>query len=547
MSLATTQSLFQYAIASLGQVFSPACAIQNQGDFVVWYTSTLGVDTLLVLNTDYTVTGAATSGVILSPSVTLEGTGLHYAVGGTLTIQRKNAFTQPTAFIDGTKYLAAVQNNSLDWLCYSIQALTDISSRCLQVSPTSPVQNPIALASRKNQLAGWDANGNFVTYPQSLAAGATIPNGMTVEFLSGSTLKLDAGATFLSNVGGVFDTGAGARLAPPVASQLLLGSVDGGFNAIHGDTYGNSFLPGLYLTGRSMGGTRAAPSATPSGTALIQVLGYGYDTAPTTSAAGYYKIQANSLWSAGNREVAHLWNGTPSGSITQANWMTLTGVGLAVTGALSATGSITSQGHFLVKTNPDTFTFQFQNTSGVSRWQWYPSGTETGSNAGSDLAFTGYSDTGIYLGVAMKITRATGAVTMPLGGGLAVTGALSATGNTILGNAASSTYLQVKGFNADANQALIYLNGAADRYILSNSTGISFFHGGSQIGQFSSTGLAVTGTISTSSTTLHTSTVALTNGAAAAAGTLTNAPVAGNPTKWVPIVDNGTTRYVPCW
>ena len=41
--------------------------------------------------------------------------------------------------------------------------------------------------------------------------------------------------------------------------------------------------------------------------------------------------------------------------------------------------------------------------------------------------------------------------------------------------------------------------------------------------------------------------VAFTNHAAAAAGTLTNAPVAGNPTKWVAIDDNGTLRYIPCW
>ncbi len=43
------------------------------------------------------------------------------------------------------------------------------------------------------------------------------------------------------------------------------------------------------------------------------------------------------------------------------------------------------------------------------------------------------------------------------------------------------------------------------------------------------------------------SSVTLTNGAAAAAGTLNNAPVAGNPTKWVAINDNGTTRYIPAW
>lgn len=40
---------------------------------------------------------------------------------------------------------------------------------------------------------------------------------------------------------------------------------------------------------------------------------------------------------------------------------------------------------------------------------------------------------------------------------------------------------------------------------------------------------------------------AITSGAAAATGTLTNAPVAGNPAKWVPISDNGTTLWVPAW
>jgi hypothetical protein len=61
--------------------------------------------------------------------------------------------------------------------------------------------------------------------------------------------------------------------------------------------------------------------------------------------------------------------------------------------------------------------------------------------------------------------------------------------------------------------------------------GVSHFGGGIRIG---------VGTLISSS-------VALTNGAAAAGGTLLNAPAAGNPTKWVPIDDNGTTRYIPCW
>lgn len=54
-------------------------------------------------------------------------------------------------------------------------------------------------------------------------------------------------------------------------------------------------------------------------------------------------------------------------------------------------------------------------------------------------------------------------------------------------------------------------------------------------------------TITTASGTLHITSVALTNGAGAALGTLTTAPTAGPPTKWILINDNGTVRAIPAW
>lgn len=41
--------------------------------------------------------------------------------------------------------------------------------------------------------------------------------------------------------------------------------------------------------------------------------------------------------------------------------------------------------------------------------------------------------------------------------------------------------------------------------------------------------------------------VDLTNGSGSDIATLNTAPVSGDPTKWVPIDDNGTTRYLPVW
>ncbi len=61
------------------------------------------------------------------------------------------------------------------------------------------------------------------------------------------------------------------------------------------------------------------------------------------------------------------------------------------------------------------------------------------------------------------------------------------------------------------------------------------------------TAAAITADLTNNTGNLIDSSVGLTNGAGANAATLTNSPVTGNPTKWVPIDDNGTTRYIPCW
>ncbi len=60
--------------------------------------------------------------------------------------------------------------------------------------------------------------------------------------------------------------------------------------------------------------------------------------------------------------------------------------------------------------------------------------------------------------------------------------------------------------------------------------------------------VTATGTLTTvGGATLHTTSSALTDGAGVATGTLATAPSAGNPTKWIGINDNGTTRYIPAW
>jgi len=58
---------------------------------------------------------------------------------------------------------------------------------------------------------------------------------------------------------------------------------------------------------------------------------------------------------------------------------------------------------------------------------------------------------------------------------------------------------------------------------------------------------AITSDLTNNTGRLIDSITTLTNGAGAMVGTLNNAPAVGNPTKWVAIDDNGTTRYIPAW
>ena len=75
-----------------------------------------------------------------------------------------------------------------------------------------------------------------------------------------------------------------------------------------------------------------------------------------------------------------------------------------------------------------------------------------------------------------------------------------------------------------------------------------FYTAGTERARIDATGLKVANRIIIGDySCLIQTTAAMFNAAGASTATLTNAPVAGNPTKWIPIIDNGVTRYVPVW
>jgi hypothetical protein len=174
----------------------------------------------------------------------------------------------------------------------------------------------------------------------------------------------------------------------------------------------------------------------------------------------------------------------------------------------------------------------------------------TPSSANLAAAVTGETGTG-----ALVFATSPSLVTPSLG--VATATSLTATGVVVAGG--------LDGFQTDP----VTLNARNFIWAFKSATtiGLSYFSGASGIGGVDTVGLhfgvatavgspwkvtqagnmLVNGAITTGDIRLHNTSVALTNAAGAAVGTLNNAPVAGNPTKWIEINDNGTIRRIPTW
>jgi hypothetical protein len=119
-------------------------------------------------------------------------------------------------------------------------------------------------------------------------------------------------------------------------------------------------------------------------------------------------------------------------------------------------------------------------------------------------------------------------------------GALGYDGTSYAANASTNIQtLATENWSAVAHGAKIIFNVTANGAVVA-ATALT-------IDQDSSVLFAGVAKVPGGANPLLTSTSAITSGAGVGLGTLTNAPAAGDPTKWVPINDSGTIRYFPVW
>lgn len=119
--------------------------------------TTLAPSSVLVLDTDYTVTGAGTT----SGNVTLTAT---LSSSYKLVIQRSTDFLQSTDYVEGEAFTASTHEEALDKHTRELQELKDASDRSVKLLPgTTDTINVNLAKPAASTVIGWDSTGKALT------------------------------------------------------------------------------------------------------------------------------------------------------------------------------------------------------------------------------------------------------------------------------------------------------------------------------------------------------------------------------------------------
>jgi hypothetical protein len=252
-------------------------------------------------------------------------------------------------------------------------------------------------------------------------------------------------------------------------------------------------------------------------------------------------LSANRRWTLPNRDdtFAGLGAQTFTGAQIVANNLTLDRSFAPVTYALMADDNQLAEQRFSNRSGQGFSIYRPANSTGLN---FYSNGS------GVDVA----SFTTQVIGAGALQLNYTSDATSTTAAALAVAGGVGIAKKLIVGTSvtAPSVLTQNVWENATNGTSGLSFNFVGFNGGTTQFRNTDFYDGKSAIvASFvgSTKTLVVSGPLEVSSATLIKSNATLTNGAAAAVGTLTNAPAAGNPSKWIPINDNGTTRYLPAW
>lgn len=177
MTISTTTARVQYTADGVGDTFSVPFKFFADADLTVYQTLS-GAETLQVLNTDYTVTGAGNptgSVVFTSPPI----------VTTDIIIVRNPAQTQEVDLTSGADMPEQVLEDELDRQVMLVQGLQAALERTIQRSEGYAGTNAALPTPVPTNLLGWDLGGELVNIAPGNLTGVTLltafSNGLLAE------------------------------------------------------------------------------------------------------------------------------------------------------------------------------------------------------------------------------------------------------------------------------------------------------------------------------------------------------------------------------
>ena len=165
MTVSTSTNRVQYNTNGTTGPWSVPFYFLESSHLSVTYTTAAGVETLLALTTNYSVTGA---GDPAGGSVT---TVTAYASGGTITILRSVPATQETDYVETDSFPAEAHEAALDKLTMIVQQQNEVLDRAITFPPSEDSNGVLPSAvTRAGMLCAFDASGNVtVSDPGNVA------------------------------------------------------------------------------------------------------------------------------------------------------------------------------------------------------------------------------------------------------------------------------------------------------------------------------------------------------------------------------------------
>lgn len=213
MTVSTSLARVQYDTNGTTGPWTVSFRFLADEDLAVIYTDSSGNETTLVLNTDYTVTGAGdpTGGTVTTTTA--------YAAGGYITVLRDMDYTQEVDYTDTDSFPAETHEEALDRLTMLVQQVKEVTDRALVYSISDQAGGTLpAAADRANLLLGFDASGGLLMVP---ATDGTASDVLLTIAALGLTSPVVIGGSSTSSVLELRSTSGAGTSAPATTTDTI--------------------------------------------------------------------------------------------------------------------------------------------------------------------------------------------------------------------------------------------------------------------------------------------------------------------------------------